>query len=93
MDVKINRPESWLHSFIVKVWSEEPDMETGHVGWRGHITHVPSGKRRYVQCLNEISSFIEGYLRGMSVSLQVEGGWRNWLRRLLVRVERGGPRS
>ena len=93
MGVTINCPEPRLHSFIVKVWSEEPETTTGRVGWRGHITHVPSGKRRYVQRLNEISIFIEGHLREMGVSLQVERGWWKWLKHLLVRMERGGPRS
>ena len=50
------------HSFIVKVWLEETAEEAGNALWRGHITHVPTKKRQYVQTLDEISAFIRGYL-------------------------------
>jgi hypothetical protein len=54
-------------SFVVKIFVE---METSHeklVHWRGHITHVPSGDRRYVGNLQGISLFIFQYLQSMGV--------------------------
>lgn len=67
------------HSFVVKIWLEEP-AENHHTGkWRGHITHVPSGERRYLKSLGEIIAFIVPYLVSMGVRL--EGYWR--LRSLL----------
>lgn len=59
----------WLemtsHSFIVKIWLEETAAEAGQAKWRGHITHVPDGVRRYVESLDEISNFISAYLIAM----------------------------
>ena len=40
--------ESDTQSFIVKVWVEDHAEEAGHRVWRGHITHVSSNKRRYL---------------------------------------------
>ena len=53
------------HSFIVKVWLEETAAEAGHPKWRGHITHVPDGLRRYVESLDDISNFISAYFEAM----------------------------
>lgn len=59
------------HSFIVKIWLEEP-AENHHKGkWRGHITHVPGGERRYLKSLGEIAAFIAPYLVTMGVRLDV----------------------
>ncbi len=54
--------ESSTHSFIVKIWLEEAAQEGDRPFWRGHITHVPSKERRYVEDLNGISDFIVLYL-------------------------------
>jgi hypothetical protein len=68
--VKTN-PDLWefnTQSFIVRIWVEESDPEAGETCLRGHITHVPTGKRRYVQQVDEIVEFIESYLREMGVA-------------------------
>ena len=54
--------ESSTHSFIVKIWLEETARESDSPSWRGHITHVPSEERRYVEDLNGIIDFILLYL-------------------------------
>lgn len=59
--------EPHTHSFVVKVWLEDTAEEAGDALWRGHITHVPTKKRQYVQSLDEISAFIGGYLAQMGV--------------------------
>ena len=53
--------ESVTHSFVVRIWLEEDDRAT----WRGHITHVPSGDRHYVEGLCDIVDFIAPYVDGM----------------------------
>lgn len=58
-------PESRVHSFIVKIWLEEAEDETGTLSYRGYITHVPGGERRYFKRLSEIGDFIESYLETM----------------------------
>lgn len=58
--------EPHIHSFIVKLWLEETIEETGQTLWRGHITHVPSGERRYLKDLEEIAAFIIPHLKDRS---------------------------
>jgi hypothetical protein len=48
-----------IHSFIVKVWQEVIVGEADEQGWRGYITHVPSGARRYFEDLAEILAFVQ----------------------------------
>ena len=71
--------EEWhTHSFIVKIWLEETIEETGKARWRGHITHVPSGERRYLKDLSDIAIFILPYLDSMKVRSGFR--WRIWKR-------------
>lgn len=72
------------HSFVVKVWLEETTEEAGRASWRGHITHVVSGERRYLQSLAEITHFVEGYLVRMGVAPESKRQlprWRRWDRK------------
>ena len=75
--------EANTHPFILKIWLEETAEEAGRATWRGHITHVPSGERRYIQDLDGIAAFISPYLEEMGVRLGA--GWRarRWLGHLL----------
>jgi hypothetical protein len=77
-------PERDTHSFIIKIWIEEINDGTGNASWRGHITHVPGGERRYLRNLDEIVVFIEPFLARMGVKL------RRWERLLgaLLRLVR-----
>ena len=72
--------ETSTHSFIVKVWLEETAEEAGQALWRGHITHVPSGKRRYLKNLDEILAFIKPYLEGMGVAFGLRCRIMKWLK-------------
>jgi hypothetical protein len=82
----MNGYEASPQSFILKVWLEETREEEGQSIWRGHITHVPSGKRRYVQALNEVPAFIAPYLEAMGVRATGHVSFRNWWRRLRTYV-------
>jgi hypothetical protein len=66
--------ECSTHSFIVKIWLEETPEESSHPLWRGHITHVPSGKRHYFSSLERILSFIVPYLRSIGIKFGLT--WR-----------------
>ena len=50
-----------IHAFIVKIWLED-SPEPAEGSWRGHVTHVPSKKRRHFLELDAITDFIAGYL-------------------------------
>ncbi|HEX8917107.1 MAG TPA: hypothetical protein VF898_01265 [Chloroflexota bacterium] len=60
----MDAPEEVTHSFIVKVWMEDVEAETGSTVWRGRITHVSDGEVRYLKDLNDIPPFIRRYLGG-----------------------------
>lgn len=68
-------------SFIVKIWLEETAEEAGSARWRGHITHVPGGEKRYVESLTDIGLFIAPYLRAMNAPIGISWTFRRWLRR------------
>lgn len=64
------------HSFIVKIWLEDSSEETGRARWRGLITHVPDGHRKYVEQLSDVTLFLVPYLRSMQVPLGLR--WKLW---------------
>ena len=74
--------ESEAQSFIVRVWVEERAEGASRGVWRGHITHVPSGERRYLKSLSEIGDFIASYLETMGVEPGIRWRMRRWLKRL-----------
>lgn len=53
--------EPVTHSFIVKIWLEQCSRPA-QSSWRGHVTHVPSKKRRHFLELDQVTRFIAGYL-------------------------------
>lgn len=55
--------ESIAQLFVVRIWVEERAEEGSRGIWRGHITHMPGGERRYLKNLDEIGDFISPYLR------------------------------
>ncbi|MCB0082270.1 MAG: hypothetical protein KDE47_15115 [Caldilineaceae bacterium] len=63
--MQIQEPSS--HSFIVKIWAEEFVPAQHQAVWRGHITHVGSGERRYLQELDKIAEFIKPYMQELTV--------------------------
>jgi hypothetical protein len=71
------------HSFIIKIWLERIASEGGPAVWRGHITHVPGGERRYIKEMDDILVFIIPYLESMGVrfgSRRRVRRWLNWLK-------------
>jgi len=68
-------------SFIVKVWLEEANEATGRTRWRGHITHVADGERRYVEDFEDITDFIKRNLEDMGVKFVAGGRGTRWLHR------------
>lgn len=72
-------------SFIVKIWLEESADDANsanRIAWRGHITHVPNGERRYVQDVDGIVDFIRPYLAELGIQEGKLQRIRRWLRQL-----------
>jgi hypothetical protein len=61
---------------------EETVEEAGRAKWRGHIIHVLSGERRYLQQLSDIGDFIMPYMEQMGVK---SGILRRLRQRLLTK--------
>jgi hypothetical protein len=76
-------PETKVHSFIVKLWLEEADDETGKAVWHGYVTHVPDGERRYLKRLIDLIDFIKCYLEDVGDERRQE----SWFRRLLRNLD------
>jgi hypothetical protein len=70
------------HSFIIRIWVEERSEATGQGIWRGSITEVSSGRRRYLSNLEEIADFIIPCLQDMGMNIGVRWRLRRWLKRL-----------
>jgi hypothetical protein len=68
-------------SFIVKLWIDDCAEEVSRARWHGHITHVPSGDRSYIEDLDGITAFISPYLKTIGVR---RGLWRR-VKRMLGR--------
>jgi hypothetical protein len=71
--------ETSRHSFIVKIWLEETVEQSSAAKWRGCVTHVSSGERRYVESLDSIASFIAAYLKVMGVRFGPMAQLKHWL--------------
>lgn len=80
--------DSNTHSFIIKVWLEEVNELTSQIIWRGHITHVQDGKRRYVDDFEGMKHFIKIYINDMGVEFSPSHRVVLWLRRLALRFKR-----
>lgn len=72
-----------MQSFIIKLWIEKASEQGGAANWRGYITHVPGGERRYLKDLSEITAFITPHLQGLGVRVGVWWRVRSWLGRAL----------
>jgi hypothetical protein len=67
------------HSFLIRIWHEEGTRPA----WRGHITHIPSGERRYFEELSIVSLFVLPYLEEMGVSPDACWRLKIWLHKKL----------
>ena len=57
-------------SFILKIWLEEVETSARGARWRGHITQVETGEKRYVECLRDISTFLQAHLAVIGVHME-----------------------
>lgn len=58
--------ESNRHSFVLRVWLEEADAESGQLLWRGQVIHVPTGTRHALYDLADLPACIDSYLKAGS---------------------------
>jgi hypothetical protein len=58
-----DRGETILHSFVVRLWLEEPGDRVRPAVWRGHVTHLPGGEQAYLSGLETLTAFVASFLR------------------------------
>lgn len=75
----MEEPEEQIHSFVIRFWLEAIDEQSEKGIWRGHITHVASGERRYLKDIGSITDFITPYLEGWEVKFGIGWRLRRWL--------------
>jgi hypothetical protein len=73
--------EDQRESFVIRIWLEEPAEAGLPPVWRGTITHLPGGERRYLRDLRAIPTFIAPYLDEMGAAHDAGPGLRGWLSR------------
>jgi len=84
----VDPTESETRTFILRVWLEETIGEAGTATWRGHITDVQSGDRRYVQDMDGIVAYLILHLQRLGVRFGLRWRASCWLARR--RRRRGG---
>ena len=62
---RMDLQETSTHVFVTRLWLEGVDTDE-HAVWRGHITHVLTGERQYLDSMEGIRAFIEPYLQTMT---------------------------
>jgi len=65
----MNTIDAINQSFIIRIWIEVPASETHPAVWRGHVTHVPTGARKYIGDLRQIAKIIAPYLSELGVEV------------------------
>jgi hypothetical protein len=78
----IDSLEATSHPFIVRIWLEDSADEIHPATWRGHITHVPSGERRYLHSLDDMACFVAPYLESLGIKLSRRWRFTRWMKRL-----------
>lgn len=65
----INREpgETSIHSFVVRIWLEEPDQETKLPVWDGQITLVATGEQVRFKDLDTMSKVVAAHLSSLGV--------------------------
>ena len=80
--VGMNSLEATSHPFVIRIWLEDSAEEARRATWRGHITHVPSGERRYLHDLDDMAAFVAPYLESMDIKLSLWWRVRQWVKHL-----------
>lgn len=58
----MDEPHPNGHSFVVKVWPKKVEDSDRDASWRGSVTHVKTGERRYLESLTEVPGVIAPYV-------------------------------
>ena len=68
-------------SYVIKIWREKTENDIAAARWRGYITRVPSGERRYIQSLIDIPFFIGDCQEELNVNPGLRWKVFQWLYR------------
>jgi hypothetical protein len=71
--------EAGSHAFVIRLWQEEAADVGRRQLWRGHITHLPGGERRYLFHLDDVVAFMTVYVPAADVGARGGFLYRAWL--------------
>ncbi len=57
------------HAFIVRIWMETRELKDAKPIWRGVIERVGSGRRVYIDKLEQIAIHLMPYIRALGVEV------------------------
>lgn len=77
--------EATVHSFIIKLWLEDDESQGQRTAWHGYITHVPTGARRYLQSLSDVTEFIKQHVDDNGSQTIFKSRKESWLKRLILK--------
>lgn len=69
------------HAFVIRLWREPREVDDDGRLWRGTIEHIPSGDRRAVTEMADITGFIDEHLDILARRRQWQRTVRAWLSR------------
>lgn len=75
----MDEPPPEVHSFVVKIWAKEVKDPRSDASWRGSVTHVGTGERRYIQRLMQIPYFIAPYVNEIGDALDLRSRLCLWI--------------
>jgi hypothetical protein len=73
--------EASVQSFVLRIWQEEEVGDGRQVIWRGHITDIATGERRYVENIESIVAFLIPRFELLGVRVGLRWRVRTWMKR------------
>jgi hypothetical protein len=55
--------QSEAHSFVLRIWLEDPPTGEDSARWRGRITNVLDERSRAVQDFHQVEEFVKEYVQ------------------------------
>lgn len=75
------RIAAMIHSFVVKIWVEPESQHPGGFRWHGHITHVSTNEKKYLNGWNDVARFIRLWIADQTPPAGVVRRIKQWLKR------------
>lgn len=75
--------EKHTHVFLIKIWLEDELDSNQKTKWRGQITQIPGGEKKYFEDLNEIILLNLPYLEKIGITAGWFWQFKGWINKKL----------